>query len=136
MSARNKRKAVYWSTSAQSSKMFDYFFAGRKTATRSVTRWLMQPFKPCCNMLFVSLLSCLFICQAVHKYKSSKLQGWAYQWSYYIFLGTSNDWQLKMLLCYTIGFNFNKNPVMLVIYWFYCWFSRLLTCLSFVVLRY
>ena len=109
MSARNKSKAVYWSISAQSSKMFEYFSADRKTATKSVTGWLIKPFKACCNMPFCESTEWfIHFAKLYINTRAADQKGWAYQWKCHIFLGILNDWQLKKLLCYTVGFNFIK----------------------------
>ena len=124
MSATNKNKAVYWSASAQSSKMFEYFLVGRKIAARE------DLFSHTKHVIICFLWVCWLVhsfCQAVHKYKCNIPDRVSLLWSWHIFL----DWQLTMLLCYTVGF----KSCFAFIYWFHCWFSRLLACLSFLVLR-
>ena len=95
---QQNNKAVYWSTSAQSSKTFEYFLVGRKIAAQDD---LCSHTK---HVIICFLLVCWLVhsfCQAVHKCKSNIPDRVSLPWSWHIFL----DWPLTTLLCYTVGFN-------------------------------
>ena len=125
MSARYKSKAVYWSASAQFSKIFEYLSADRKTAIRSVIGWLCSHSKHVV-ICFLWIHWVVYFAKLYINTRAADQKGWVSQWSCYIFLEIPNDWQLTMLLCYTVGFNFIK---ILFCYWFtdstagsqYCW---------------
>ena len=74
--------------------------------------------------------------QAVYKYKSSRPERASLSMELPYISGNFQWLTVDSAAVLYLCFNFIKNPVLLFIYWFYSWFTRLLMYLFFVVLRY